>query len=48
MFRPVKINDSEYQEIRALAKKRGQFVQYLLTQAIRQFLATEKDKEKAH
>jgi len=47
MLRTVKIGEAEYRAIKALAKKRGRFIQYLLNEAIRQYLASEQSKEKA-
>jgi len=38
-MRSVKIREAEYRMLKALAKKRGQFLSYVLTEAIRQYLA---------
>jgi hypothetical protein len=47
MLRTVKIGEPEYKAIKALAIKRGRFIQFLLNEAIRQYLTTEKSKEQA-
>lgn len=44
MFKTVKISEKEYREIRALAKKQGKFLQFLLNEAVRQYLLKENQK----
>lgn len=47
MLKTVKIGMQEYKAIKALAEKRGQFLQYVLNAALRSYLAAEQSKEKA-
>jgi hypothetical protein len=46
-LKTVKIGKAEYLAIRALAKKRGQFIQHHLNEAIRQYIAVQNSKEQA-
>ena len=43
-MKTVKIGMLEYRAFKALAKKRGNLLQYLLTEALRQYLEAQKDK----
>ena len=45
-MKTVKIGMAEYRAIKAHAKKHGKLLQYVLTEAIRQYLAA-KSEEKA-
>lgn len=47
MLKTVKIEMAEYKAVKALSKKQGRHLQFVLTQAIRQYLATEQSKEQA-
>jgi len=38
----VKIGRTEYAQIKALAKERGQFLQYVINEAIRAYLKANK------
>jgi hypothetical protein len=42
----VKIGSLEYKAIKALAKKRGQFITFLLNEAIRAYLAEAQNGRK--
>lgn len=44
MMKTVKVGKSEYEAIKALALRRGQFLSFHLNRAIRQYIATEKVK----
>jgi hypothetical protein len=44
MLKTVKIGMVEYKAIKAHAKKNGHYLQYVLTEAIRQYLAAQSDK----
>jgi predicted transcriptional regulator len=46
VLKTVKIPEDQYKAMKTLAKKRGRFLQFLLTEAIRQYLATEHSKER--
>jgi hypothetical protein len=41
-MRLVKIGESEYRAIKALAKERGQFLQFVVNEAIRAYLKVNK------
>jgi hypothetical protein len=45
MLRTVKIGEAEYRAIKALADKRQQFLQYHLNEAVRVYLALNKQEE---
>lgn len=47
MLKTVRIGKSEYLAMKVLAKKRGQFITYLLNEAVRQYLKTVESQEKA-
>jgi hypothetical protein len=46
-MRSVKIGSIEYKAIKALAKKRGQFITFLLNEAIRMYLAETPAERKS-
>lgn len=45
-MKPVRIGAAEYKAMKALAKKRGQFLTYLLNEAVRQYLAAQVEPAK--
>lgn len=47
MLKTVKIEMAEYKAAKALAKKQGRHLQFILTEAIRQYLAVQQSKEQA-
>ncbi len=47
MLRTVKIGEQEYRAIKALAKKRGNLLQYILTEAIRAYLVAQSKEQAA-
>lgn len=47
MLKTVKIEKTEYLAVKALSKRKGRLLQHVLTEAIRQYLATEQSKEQA-
>ncbi len=44
-MKTVKIGETEYRAIKAFAKKRGNLLQYVLTEAIRQYLAAQSKEQ---
>jgi predicted transcriptional regulator len=47
MLKTVKIEQAEYKAIKALSKKEGRHLQYVLTEAIRQYLAAQSKEAAA-
>jgi hypothetical protein len=47
MLRTVKINISDYKAIKALAKKRGQHLSFVLSESVRTYVAIQSQKEAA-
>lgn len=43
-MRTVKIGKAEYLKVKALALRRGQFLSYVLNQAIRAYIESDKTK----
>jgi hypothetical protein len=46
MLKNVKIGKNEHAALKAIAKKRGMLIQYLLNEAVRQYLNTEQSRER--
>lgn len=44
MEKTVKIGKREYEALKALARKRGQFLQYVLNEAVRKYVEANHDK----
>ena len=44
MLKSVKIEQKEYDALRAYAKKEGRLIQFLLTEAVREFLQRKNGK----
>lgn len=48
MAQSVKLGNTEYRAIKAYAKKTGKFIEYLLNEAVRKYLAEVAVAEKEH
>lgn len=44
MEKTVKIGKREYEALKALARKRGQFLQYVLNEAVRKYVEAQRDQ----
>lgn len=43
MEKTVKVGKKEYEALKALAKRRGQFLQFVLNEAIRRYVEANKE-----